>query len=285
MDVYDPSQYPNAQWEGTAAGAPFDIQPSQYGGGYAATDPAYLTRASSLHRGRSRHRYQQGYDNAGYIDQGYNDMGHQAYADPYGAMGTPGVNPPQYSQYVDDFPPLEEYYGPPPPRPLSRRSSRSRGRYLGQNYQQNYDYDPYYNPDYNRSRHHSKRRRHRSLDYNDDRSYRSYDDRSYDDRSYYSDDYHRPHHQNYAYDYYNQPYSNGYSYNGQPTVVYASQTHPTVVPINGGSGGYVVVPAAGQQVRVVDNRSFFEKLFSPSSWNLGDNRYAVRKRKGYQFFY
>ena len=36
-----------------------------------------------------------------------------------------------------------------------------------------------------------------------------------------------------------------------PTVVQTSRNYPTVVPINGGVGGYVVVPAAGQKLRVV----------------------------------
>ncbi|KAF8891613.1 hypothetical protein CPB84DRAFT_1848904 [Gymnopilus junonius] len=278
MDTYDPSQYPNAQWAGSGAGAPFDIQPSQYGGGYAATDPAYLGRSSSLgrHRGRSLHRQQ------GYYPQ-ENGYGTPGYSQPYGSGVTPQMYP---TQYLDgDLPPLEEYYDQPPPRPLSRRSSRSRGRYNSQHYPQNYDYDRYYDDDYNRDHYSSRhsRRRH-SYDYDDARSHRSYSDRSYSDRTY-SDDPYRSYRDYNTYGQYAQPYSTVYPSYGQPTVIHASRTHPTVVPLNGGAGGYVVVPAAGQQVQVVDNRPFLSRLFSPSTWGFGNNQYVPRKRKGYQYFY
>lgn len=36
-----------------------------------------------------------------------------------------------------------------------------------------------------------------------------------------------------------------------PTVIQPSRDHATVVPINGGAGGYVVVPAVGQRLKVV----------------------------------
>lgn len=41
-----------------------------------------------------------------------------------------------------------------------------------------------------------------------------------------------------------------------PTVINPSQNVPILIPINGGNGGYVVVPPVGQEVRVVVRISF-----------------------------
>ncbi|KAF8962427.1 hypothetical protein BDZ97DRAFT_1920503 [Flammula alnicola] len=70
-------------------------------------------------------------------------------------------------------------------------------------------------------------------------------------------------------------------YQTTPTVIQPSRTHPIVVPINGGSGGYVVIPAVGQSLQVLDpkhyknpgNRSFLGQIFSPSKWGIRRKKY------------
>ncbi|KAJ3505448.1 hypothetical protein NLJ89_g7411 [Agrocybe chaxingu] len=71
-----------------------------------------------------------------------------------------------------------------------------------------------------------------------------------------------------------------------PTVIKPSRTRPIVVPINGGTGGYVVIPAVGQTLRVVDPRgynmqpgdsSLLNRFFSPSKW-------GVPMRRGSKWF-
>lgn len=48
-----------------------------------------------------------------------------------------------------------------------------------------------------------------------------------------------------------QPYRTVHASRNTPTIVQPSRDYPTVVPINGGVNGYVVVPAVGQNLRVV----------------------------------
>jgi len=48
-----------------------------------------------------------------------------------------------------------------------------------------------------------------------------------------------------------RPYRTVYAFSHTPTIIQPSRHHPIVVPINGGVGGYVVVPAIGQNIRVV----------------------------------
>ena len=47
-----------------------------------------------------------------------------------------------------------------------------------------------------------------------------------------------------------------------PTIVHPSQTHPLMVPIDNGRGGWVVVPAPGHKVKVVgkDKRTFVHSV-------------------------
>lgn len=80
----------------------------------------------------------------------------------------------------------------------------------------------------------------------------------------------------------------------RPTVIQTSRDYPTVVPINGGVGGYVVVPAAGQSLRVVVSQVFTHsrrmvlnhlppqnpskntllgRLLSPSKWGIMRRKY------------
>lgn len=47
-----------------------------------------------------------------------------------------------------------------------------------------------------------------------------------------------------------------------PTVINPSQNVPILIPINGGNGGYVVVPPVGQEVRVVVRTSFLPRRIS-----------------------
>ncbi|KJA19561.1 hypothetical protein HYPSUDRAFT_858445 [Hypholoma sublateritium FD-334 SS-4] len=61
----------------------------------------------------------------------------------------------------------------------------------------------------------------------------------------------------------------------RPTVIQTSRDYPTVVPINGGVGGYVVVPAAGQSLRVVNpsKNTLLGRLLSPSKWGIMRRKY------------
>ncbi|KAF9532361.1 hypothetical protein CPB83DRAFT_847720 [Crepidotus variabilis] len=121
----------------------------------------------------------------------------------------------------------------------------------------------------------------RTPDYSDEsyssgsRSYGSYD--SYDSYSRTSSPYY---------------YGNVHPSVTTPTIVQPSRSRPVVVPINGGAGGFVVIPPVGQSVHVVDPRdhhdyrkhghrdheSFFSKLLSPSKWRKGKRRHHHRRR-------
>jgi hypothetical protein len=46
-------------------------------------------------------------------------------------------------------------------------------------------------------------------------------------------------------------YGSGHSNMTVPTVIQPSRSRPTILPINGGAGGYVVIPPAGQTIDVV----------------------------------
>jgi hypothetical protein len=74
-----------------------------------------------------------------------------------------------------------------------------------------------------------------------------------------------------------RPYRTIHPSSYSPTIIQPSRHHPIVVPIDGGVGGYVVVPAVGQNLQVVDstgkyrhrpNRSLIGRLLSPSKWGI-----------------
>jgi hypothetical protein len=54
-----------------------------------------------------------------------------------------------------------------------------------------------------------------------------------------------------------QAYRTVHASHNTPTIVQPSRDYPTVVPINGGVNGYVVVPAVGQNLRVVVRSQFY----------------------------
>ncbi|PPQ79090.1 hypothetical protein CVT26_004050 [Gymnopilus dilepis] len=208
----------------------------------------------------------------------------------------PGVNPSQGMLDPDlELDPLEEFYDNQPPRPPSRRSMTAGSpnnmqlAVPGQTFpsqlfapnpalprysssrpaaiplpESSYGHGYGYRRDrHSRSRSRSLRRSRRdSYEYDSHRDRERYPSRSYR-RSYSDDSYsrgrsyrsgrHSSRHRDRDRDRY--PYHDAYSRSS--TVVHQSRRHPTVVPLNGGYGGYVVVPAKGQRVRVMVSLSLF----------------------------
>ncbi|KAF4610673.1 hypothetical protein D9613_007316 [Agrocybe pediades] len=210
----------------------------------------------------------------------------------------------------DDMPPLQEYY------PTSRHSTthlpprRSRTLSVGHTQYPSYDMQQYnptninrvhvpynsmasrsnynnynnydtYDYDYNSGRR-SSRHGHRYSSHSgyssesDSDTSSSWSDSTFSSSS--SSGHYRP-----------SGYQTGYGnvqqhgYYNPTTVIQPSSRHqPLVVPINGGSGGYVIVPAAGQTVKVVDPKrpykdlSILDRIFSPSTWNIGSKKSGSR---------
>ncbi|KIM39475.1 hypothetical protein M413DRAFT_29209 [Hebeloma cylindrosporum] len=80
------------------------------------------------------------------------------------------------------------------------------------------------------------------------------------------------------------PYRTVHASAHTPTVIQPSRYHPIVVPIHGGVGGYVVVPAVGQNLQVVEpsgkykhrhDRSLIGRLLSPSKWGRSKSKRKV----------
>lgn len=219
----------------------FNIAPSDYG---RRPSMSYgRTPSSQYHRDRRDHYYDgafpMGQGSTPYMPPGtYDPQYHSSLAHRQPSMNQYG------SMYNSDMPPLEEYYDEIPSRHHSR--GRSRRRSLSQGYipgpvptSQVYATSDAYPPlqiPTSADGYRSSYRRGRSRSY--DRS--SYSDRSYSDDSLSSRD-----------RYYDNGYSTVYPSATNPTVIQPSYDHPIVVPINGGNGGYVVVPPVGQKIRVV----------------------------------
>ncbi|KAF8894223.1 hypothetical protein CPB84DRAFT_1783018 [Gymnopilus junonius] len=290
MESYGREQYPQAQWAGSfqqnPPASPYSPMAPEYDGGYARDNPGAYAGSSSHHRN-------------GYFPQ--QTMPHvsgmtpsdQGFMDPMAMHGYeqgsfPPTNHGHGQGFQHDIPPLEEYYDTQPPRPPSRgrslrMTSPSRlplvpSRPYPQQPQMRYSPPPIiplpessYAYDH-RTRSRSRRRR-QSYD-----SYGTYPSQSY--RRSYSDEHdsYSPRRSRRSSHYTTSKYPRHRS-SRTSTTVHQSSRYPTVVPINGGYGGYVVVPAKGQRLRVTDGRprSFISRIFSPSTWGFG-NRYSSHSR-------
>ncbi|KAF9473143.1 hypothetical protein BDN70DRAFT_937654 [Pholiota conissans] len=150
------------------------------------------------------------------------------------------------------------------PYASSRRSHRSYSRPF-EGYPSSYAQPPIVVPPSDRSRHYSRSRRSHS-DYSYSTDSGSYSSRSRS-RSYSRSRSRSPYR-------YSHGYRTVHTSRNSPTIIHPSRDQPTVVPINGGSGGYVVVPAVGQRLKVANTKqyrlagepSFLERLLSPSKW-------------------
>jgi hypothetical protein len=155
---------------------------------------------------------------------------------PLGSRNGSG-NPP-----INELPPLQEYYPPPTPRGHSVDHMQN----ISANYGAPYHHDsPYLSsrPTIQRS----------SLPISipvsaTESPFRSESDEwTSTSRSYSSDSYSTRSSRSFG----SRPYRTVHASSHTPTVIQPSMHHPIVVPINGGVGGYVVVPAIGQNLRVV----------------------------------
>ncbi|KAH9479080.1 hypothetical protein JR316_0007659 [Psilocybe cubensis] len=227
---------------------------------------------------RGRRQLPQLYDN----HHGTRQISHHSgpYSNHFPSQQQASIN----GRYMDpnDIPPLEEHYEGIP----SRHPSYQNGRTLSQPYNpaipEAYSIGPtntYTGPPIQvptSADNYSRRRRRRSRSYSYDRDG---SDGSYSSRSHSTDTF-SSRNSNRYYDS-GQQYATIHPSHHGPTVVQPSQNLPIVVPISGGKGGYVVVPPAGQTMRVIDpsrpykHLSFIDRILSPSTWGFGRKKGTI----------
>lgn len=223
----------------------FNIGTSDYRRNYSHDGFPYGQASSSdYRRGRGRSQYLDRLQG-----EGMNPYDSRTYPNQFGSQQA-SIN----GRILDhnEMPPLEEHYDNIP----SRHPSYQMGRTLSQGYNplipSRYPVAPHMANTYmappirvpSSANSYSRRRRHRSQSYGRDSSGGSYSSRSHSTDSLSSGD-SRSYHAS------GNPYATILPTHNSPTVVQPSHNYPIVVPINGGTGGYVVVPPVGQNMRVI----------------------------------
>lgn len=256
------------------------VQGSNYGGAYRGQDfdsQPFVSQNPSFHGPMQR--------NPSYVDDIISPgaMG-RSYSQPLGSrrgsiggrmspapmLGNPSMANTMYPPM--DMLPLEEHYdyqNYPSRHSTPIPSRRSRTLSAGHQYPSSYALErynpattsrvhvPYQSTYYDYDRDRRRRHHHRSGSY----SGSSESDLSSRTSSSDSDSTYSGHYTSHGRDYY-PAYRTAYQPTyGNQTVVQASRHQPMVVPINGGYGGYVIVPAAGQTVKVVASTNYLLTAF------------------------
>ncbi|KDR81173.1 hypothetical protein GALMADRAFT_1123301 [Galerina marginata CBS 339.88] len=318
MGRYMSNQDRIEQWVGSSQQHPsaddgqFTIAPSDYGRAYVPNDASYGRMSSRSRSNRNdRHHYapQSASHGLGVTSSGMEPnqayesirqhssfpMHPHAFSQPVGSRQTSmnGVMPPMnglnpHVVQPSEIPPLDEHYldsASRPPSPTHRNMSHRSMPFTGSHRfparsTSRYSAPPIpMPPSASRYDHRYSRR---TPSYTE--SYRSYSTRSHSTDSYSSRS---------SRSYGRQPYTTVHPSNNSPTVIQPSRRHPIIVPINGGVGGYVVVPPVGQSLQVVDparpyrGRSFLSRMLSPSTWGIRRKyrRLAVCRENASLFFH
>lgn len=292
FERYRSTQDRIAQWVGSSEQYP-SMDPSMIpafddGRGYRNEHQWGPDGHASTRRGRRRRRahhdvhqqlgYDQNISGSGMLQPNFNERtysptgGHRVPmgapqvfdlgdGQPYAGLSPGDLPPPLGSRngsanpLINEPPPLQEHYSPPTPRGHSMDHM--------QNISANYGAP--YHPSYLSSRPMIQRS---PLPISVPVSATESLFRSESDewsRSYSSDSYSSRSSRSFG----SHPYRTVHASSHTPTVIQPSRHYPIVVPINGGVGGYVVVPAIGQNLQVVVSYNLFTTFLSDFEHSLG----------------